>query len=100
MEPPSTHIQSLKYSSYSYLTTRMMLLISTLHNLTCTYNMEHTISMKYLLEGCLFALLAALSFLLTWLSSFVVNAKTTAKTVNFNECFESHESFIGIFLNL
>ena len=86
----STHIQSLKYStSYSYLTTRMILLISILHNsvYVCTNHKKSMIripTLKYLLQGCAFALLAALAFLLV----FFVNA-TKIKTVNVDEWFRS-----------
>ena len=75
-----THIQSLKYSSYSYLTIRMMLLIPTLHELTfaritkCMYDshMNTTIHSRRLcicFACCL------------WLSSFFVNATTTKSII-------------------
>ena len=58
MELLSTHIQILKYSSYSYLTTRMMLLISA-HNSIAQHIQQaqnkydtRVLTLKYLLEGC------------------------------------------------
>ena len=55
---------------YTYLTAHMMLLlISTLHNSTYIYtnhkiSIIHVRTLKYSLEGCVFAMLAAFSFLL------------------------------------
>ena len=60
-----THIRSLKYSSYSYLTTCMMLLIPD------TYKRITKLiwTPKYSLEFCVFGLLAALSNLIMCLSN-------------------------------
>ena len=76
MEGTFTHIQSLNYSSHSHLITRMMLLLtSTLATAQHIY-MNYKISMnrvrtlKYSLEGYMFALLSALSLLLVCLFIF------------------------------
>ena len=86
------------YSSHSHTgTTRvMLLLISTLHNSHIYTN--HKISMirvrtlKHLLEGCMFTLLAALLCLVCLCVCFL-------KTVNFDERFESFESFLRVVTN-
>ena len=93
--PRSPHTQSLKYSSYSYLTTRIMLLILTLHNSTYVQESqnkyESRANTKILTRklgvycACCFVFLAYVSFFLR-------------KTVNICEWFESlesHESFIN-----
>ena len=50
-------------------------------------------TLQYSLEDCVFALLAVFMFSLPF---FFVNA-TTTKTVNFDEWFESLESFMSVF---
>ena len=98
MEPLSTHIQCVKYSSYSYLTSYvLMLLIST--RLTTQHLHEaqnksanRVRTLKYSLEGCLFALISFLYFLL--MSLFFFAKATTTKT----KTLELFLSIISIFL--
>ena len=90
----STHIQRLQYSFHSYFKIRMILLISTLHNIYSRrrkwvwfeyvhYNTQQKVV-------CLLCLLS-----LSFSFFFFINA-TTTKTVNFDEWCETLESFMSI----
>ena len=60
---PFTNIRSLRYPSYSYLTTLMMLLISTLHEPTYHKIIVNRLrTLRFLPNSCVIALFAALSF--------------------------------------
>ena len=61
----STHIKNLKYTSYLYLTTRMMSLLSTLHNLTCANRVR---TLKYLRADSVFALFIFIFFFFVYVS--------------------------------
>ena len=71
-------------------------LISTLHNSTYAYtkykiNMNHGRTLKYSENGCVFALLVAVSFAYASFF-FLIAVVTTTETVNFN----SNHIFISI----
>ena len=94
----TTHIQSLKYSTYSYITIRMMLSTTTLHKsafkrITKWVRSDTTTRILSRRLCVCFACCLCLSFF------YFVNA-TTTKAVNTGEWFESLESFIIIVLNL
>ena len=93
----TTHIQSLKHSSYSYLTTRMMLsMISTLHNST---SRQHESENKFdsrtdskILSKGLCVCSACCSVFFAYVSYFLFfSFATTTDSVYFNEWFKSLE---------
>ena len=90
-------MQSLKYSSYSYLSICITLLLFAFDSSWIDIYTKHKISMirirmlQYLVESCV---CAVFSFFF-----FFVNVATT-NTVNVDEWFESFINFVCVFLNL